>query len=92
MSTVQWAGLAPGLVGLLSLIEVHRQLRRFWSAYHELQENHALVTTGVYRTVRHPMDSVLFVLLTGMALTSTNWLFMALPATRMVMFFERMRR
>jgi len=88
----RWVGLGLGLVALAGLVEVHRQLGRFWSAYLELQENHQLITTGVYRRIRHPMYSVLFVALIGMALMSANWLFMALCAARMLLFFERMRR
>ncbi len=88
----RWAGLGLGIVSLLALIEVHRQLGRFWSAYLELQEGHQLITTGVYRRIRHPMYSVLFFFLIAEAVLSANWLFMVLCAGRMLMFFERMRR
>lgn len=88
----RWVGLGLCLAGLVALVEVHRQLGRFWSAYLELQADHQLITTGVYRRIRHPMYTVLFLLLIGMALMSANWLFMALCAARMVLFFERMRR
>lgn len=88
----RWAGLGLGVVGLVALVEVHRQLGRFWSAYLELQEGHQLITTGVYRRIRHPMYTVLFLLLFATAIVSANWLFMVLCAGRMLMFFERMRR
>ncbi|HXJ97086.1 MAG TPA: isoprenylcysteine carboxylmethyltransferase family protein [Terriglobia bacterium] len=88
----RWAGLGFGIVSLLALIKVHRQLGRFWSAYLELQEGHQLITTGVYRRIRHPMYSVLFFFLLAAAVMSANWLFMVLCAGRMLMFFERIRR
>jgi protein-S-isoprenylcysteine O-methyltransferase Ste14 len=88
----RWAGLGLGVVSLLGLIEVHRQLGRFWSAYLELQEGHQLITTGVYQRIRHPMYTVLFLLLFTSAIVSANWLFMVFCAGRMLMFFERMRR
>ena len=88
----RWLGLGLGFVGLAILVEVHRQLGRYWSAYLELQQNHQLITSGVYRRIRHPMYSVLFLLLSAMALISANWLFMVLCAARMALFFVRMRR
>ena len=39
----------------------------------ELRENHRLITQGVYRHVRHPMDAALFLYSIGQALMLPNW-------------------
>jgi protein-S-isoprenylcysteine O-methyltransferase Ste14 len=40
----------------------------------EIREHHRLVTDGVYRPVRHPMYSALFIYGLGQALAVPNWL------------------
>lgn len=88
----RWFGLVLAVVGLIGLIEVHRQLGRYWSAFLELQESHKLITTGLYSRVRHPMYTVIIMHLAAISLVSANWLVMALCAARIALFFERMRR
>jgi protein-S-isoprenylcysteine O-methyltransferase Ste14 len=89
---LRWFGVALGVIGLIGLVEVHRQLGRQWSAYLELQENHELITSGIYRRVRHPMYAVIILELIGMALVSANWLLMALVTGRILLFWVRMGR
>jgi protein-S-isoprenylcysteine O-methyltransferase Ste14 len=87
---LRWFGMALGVAGLIGLVEVHRQLGRYWSAYLELQENHQLITTGIYSRVRHPMYTVIIAQLVAMSLISANGLLMALAAGRILMFWVRM--
>lgn len=53
-------GLLAGLLGLWLCFRSHRDLGTNWSTTLELKREHALVTHGVYRRVRHPMYSGLF--------------------------------
>jgi protein-S-isoprenylcysteine O-methyltransferase Ste14 len=52
----------------------HADLGRNWSISLEIRERHALVTTGVYRRIRHPMYSSFFLLGVAQALLLPNWL------------------
>jgi protein-S-isoprenylcysteine O-methyltransferase Ste14 len=51
----------------------HSDLGTYWSVSLELRENHRLVTQGIYRHVRHPMYSALFLYSIGQALVVPNW-------------------
>lgn len=65
-----------GLLGALSslplLYHIHQELGKYWSPDLVLQEDHQLVTTGVYRWVRHPMYSALSVFMVGISLLSAH--------------------
>jgi protein-S-isoprenylcysteine O-methyltransferase Ste14 len=72
---------APALIGTavfaLSLVlfhRSHRDLGRFWSVTLEIRDTHELVTTGVYRHVRHPMYSAFFLWAVAQALLLPNWI------------------
>jgi protein-S-isoprenylcysteine O-methyltransferase Ste14 len=52
----------------------HRDLGRFWSVTLEIRETHQLVTTGVYRFVRHPMYAAFFLWALAQALLIPNWI------------------
>jgi protein-S-isoprenylcysteine O-methyltransferase Ste14 len=53
---------------------VHRQLGRNWSITLEIREDHALVTDGLFRLVRHPMYSSFWLWAIAQALLLPNWL------------------
>ncbi|HEY3159531.1 MAG TPA: protein-S-isoprenylcysteine O-methyltransferase [Vicinamibacterales bacterium] len=67
------AGVLCLAVGLWWFNRSHSDLGTYWSVTLELRENHQLITQGVYRYVRHPMYSALFVYAIGQALTVPNW-------------------
>lgn len=87
----RWLGVGLGALSLVGLVEVHRQLGRQWSAYLELQENHQLITTGIYSRVRHPMYSVLILQHVAISLITANWAVIALSVLRVILFLERIR-
>jgi len=60
---------------------VHRDLGRSWSVTLELRDQHALITHGVYRYVRHPMYSgaLLFVVAIPLALGSWWGVLLVMP-------------
>jgi protein-S-isoprenylcysteine O-methyltransferase Ste14 len=67
------AGVVFFVVGLWWFYRSHADLGTNWSVTLEIRENHRLITDGVYRLVRHPMYSALFVYAIGQALVVPNW-------------------
>jgi protein-S-isoprenylcysteine O-methyltransferase Ste14 len=68
------AGAMVFSLGLWLLYCSHADLSTNWSISLELRENHALVTTGVYRSIRHPMYAAIFLQAIGQALFVPNWI------------------
>ena len=62
------------IAGLWWFHRSHSDLSTNWSVTLELRENHRLVTQGVYRHVRHPMYTALFLYAIGQALVIPNWI------------------
>jgi len=52
----------------------HKELGRNWSATLEVREGHVLVTTGIYRSLRHPMYAGYWLWMLAQALLLANWL------------------
>lgn len=50
-----WTGLVVELLFLGIFYESHRQLGKNWSVTLEIRDDHKLVTSGLYRYIRHPM-------------------------------------
>jgi len=67
------AGILCLVAGLWLFHRSHSDLGRYWSVTLELRENHRLITEGIYRCVRHPMYSALFLYSIGQALVVPNW-------------------
>jgi protein-S-isoprenylcysteine O-methyltransferase Ste14 len=69
-----WIGLTIMLVALWLFWRSHADLGLNWSPTLELRKDHQLVTSGVYRYIRHPMYAA--ILLWGLAqgLLLPNWL------------------
>jgi protein-S-isoprenylcysteine O-methyltransferase Ste14 len=51
----------------------HKALGRNWSATLEVREGHVLVTTGIYRSLRHPMYAGFWLWTISQALLLANW-------------------
>ncbi len=58
----------------------HKDLGRNWSVTLEVREQHALVTEGIYKSVRHPMYSAFWLWAVAQAVLLPNWV-AALPAS-----------
>ena len=69
-----WFGTAVFAAALIGFYLTHRDLGRFWSVTLEIRQTHRLVTTGVYRYVRHPMYAAFFLWAVAQALLLPNWL------------------
>jgi protein-S-isoprenylcysteine O-methyltransferase Ste14 len=68
------AGLACLTVGLWLFHRSHADLGTNWSITLQVREGHRLVTEGIYRRIRHPMYTALFVYSLGQALVVPNWI------------------
>jgi protein-S-isoprenylcysteine O-methyltransferase Ste14 len=67
------AGLLSAGGALVLFRLTHRALGRMWSVSLQLREGHRLVTSGVYRIVRHPMYSAFWLMALAQALLLPNW-------------------
>jgi protein-S-isoprenylcysteine O-methyltransferase Ste14 len=71
---IAWVGLVPEAAALWLFRRSHADLGRNWSISLELREQHALVQSGVYRFIRHPMYTSFFLLGLAQLLLLPNWL------------------
>jgi protein-S-isoprenylcysteine O-methyltransferase Ste14 len=71
------AGLAIEAGGLLISIWSRRHLGRNWSGEITIKEEHALVQTGPYRWLRHPIYTGILVMYLGVVLVTGEWLAIA---------------
>ena len=60
--------------GLCLFKRSHDDLGTNWSVSLELRENHKLINQGVYKSIRHPMYSSLFLYSTAQAFLLPNWI------------------
>lgn len=70
---VGWLGLLVLCGGLWLFFQSHADLGKNWSISLEVRERHALVQTGIYRFIRHPMYASFFVLALAQFLLLPNW-------------------
>jgi protein-S-isoprenylcysteine O-methyltransferase Ste14 len=54
--------------------KTHKELGKNWSATLEVRDGHVLVTTGIYRTLRHPMYAGYWLWMISQALLLSNWI------------------
>ena len=69
-----WLGCVILALALYLFYCAHRDLGRNWSFSLQVRERHTLVTTGIYRRLRHPMYSAFFLLAVAQALLLPNWI------------------
>jgi len=69
-----WLGAVVFALSLALFYRTHRDLQQFWSVTLEIRETHRLVTSGVYRYVRHPMYAAFFLWGLAQALLLPNWI------------------
>ena len=68
-----WVGAALFAGALWLFYRSHKDLGRNWSVTLELRKEHTLVTSGVYRRVRHPMYSAFWLWALAQAFLLPNW-------------------
>jgi len=67
------AGIACFAVSLWLFYRSHADLGTNWSVTLQIRDQHRLVTQGVYRRIRHPMYSALFLYSVGQLFVLPNW-------------------
>jgi protein-S-isoprenylcysteine O-methyltransferase Ste14 len=67
-------GCVTLILGLWVFHLSHKHLGRNFSHTLEVREDHSLITNGVYKYVRHPMYSALFLLGVAQACLLSNWI------------------
>jgi len=60
--------------GLWLFYRSHADLGTNWSMNLELRERHQLIVSGIYKTIRHPMYSAMFLFALAQALLLANWI------------------
>lgn len=68
-----WIGLIVAIAALVMFRLTHKALGRNWSVSLEVRESHKLISTGVYRHVRHPMYTAFWLWAVAQALLLPNW-------------------
>ncbi len=69
-----WAGVTIFAAGLWLLYRSHADLGRNWSPALEIQRGHTLVTSGVFRRIRHPMYAAHCLWAIAQPLLLQNWI------------------
>jgi protein-S-isoprenylcysteine O-methyltransferase Ste14 len=70
---VRWLGVLFSVGAVVMFWRSHVDLGRNWSTTLELRAEHALVEHGVYRRIRHPMYSAIWLWATAQLLLIPNW-------------------
>lgn len=68
------AGVVLAIWGLWLFHRSHVDLGTNWSVTLQVREEHKLITRGVYKRIRHPMYTSMFLLGIAQALMLPNWL------------------
>jgi protein-S-isoprenylcysteine O-methyltransferase Ste14 len=67
-------GVLISLAGLWLMWQSHIDLGEHWSPVAEIQPNHTLVTTSMYRFIRHPIYASIFLGAIGQFMLIRNWI------------------
>jgi protein-S-isoprenylcysteine O-methyltransferase Ste14 len=90
--TVAWTGVAITALGIAFAFWARFHLGTNWSGVVTLKENHELIRTGPYRTVRHPIYSGILVGLVGTAIAIGEVRSLVALAIIWISFYIKARR
>lgn len=88
-SYLPWIGAALLVGGGLEMVFGVRALGSNLTAYPEPLSSATLITTGVYRRVRHPLYGANVLLITGLAAFLRSWIGLGVAATASVFFWAK---
>jgi protein-S-isoprenylcysteine O-methyltransferase Ste14 len=86
-----WVGAALTLAGLLFTVWARVHLGRNWSGTITVKQDHALITSGPYGFVRHPIYTGLLLALIGTALARGEWRGVVAVALALWAFWRKLR-
>ncbi len=66
-------GIAAAIGALVMFRLTHKALGAMWSVSLQLKQDHKLVTSGIYRHLRHPMYTAFWLMALAQALLLSNW-------------------
>ena len=69
-----WLGVLLLLGSLVIFARAHLDLKSNWSPSLEIYEKHTLITTGIYKYIRHPMYASQWLWVIAQILLLQNWL------------------
>lgn len=67
-------GVVCGIAALVLFRLTHKALGKMWSVSLQLKQDHKLVTTGIYKRVRHPMYTAFWLMALTQALLLPNYI------------------
>jgi protein-S-isoprenylcysteine O-methyltransferase Ste14 len=73
-NVILWCGLVVMIFALWLFWRAHVDLGLNWSITLEMRKEHELIERGVYRRIRHPMYSAIFLFAIAQAFLLQNWL------------------
>jgi len=71
---VRWAGVGIALLGFALLQWAQNTLGKSWSDTPRMMKDQALITSGPYRFIRHPIYTAFLLIMGSTLLISANWL------------------
>lgn len=71
---LRWTGVGVALLGFGLLQWAQNTLGRNWSDTPRMMKEQALVTSGPYQFIRHPIYTAFLLILSSLLLISSNWL------------------
>ena len=75
-------------LGLWLFHRSHVDLSTNWSVSLDIRENHSLITSGVYRSIRHPMYSAILLQAFGQTLIAPNWIVGSFYISAFILMFS----
>jgi len=90
--TVAWTGVALAALGIAFAFWARFHLGSNWSGVVTLKENHELIRSGPYRTVRHPIYSGILLALIGTAVAIGEMRALVAVAVIWLSFYIKARR
>jgi len=73
----KWLGFPSTMLygfGVWLFFRAHADLGQYWSPGLEIKENHQLITTGVFKWVRHPMYAAFVAIAVAQIFMLQNWI------------------
>lgn len=71
---LRWAGVGIAILGFALLQWAQVTLANSWSDTPRMMKEQTLITSGPYRTIRHPIYTAFILILGSMLFISSNWL------------------